>query len=75
MRYILASLQGGARIDGYSSIDSSTNLNETLLVRPSSTIKDFVIIEENVDSTHYNVKIKAILVSVNDFLIVLVEIL
>ena len=36
----LASIQGGARVDGYSSIDSSTNLN-TLLVRPSSTIKDF----------------------------------
>ena len=64
----LASIQGGAKVDGYSSIDSSTNLNETLLVRPSSTIKDFVIIDENVDESHYNVKIKAILVSVNDFL-------
>ena len=64
----LASIQGGARVDGYSSVDSSTNLNETLLVRPSSTIKDFVIIDENVDESHYNVKIKAILVSVNDFL-------
>ncbi len=64
----LASIQGGARVDGYSSIDSSTNLNETLLVRPSSTIKDFVVIDENVDESHYNVKIKAILVSVNDFL-------
>ena len=56
----LASIQGGAKVDGYSSIDSSTNLNETLLVRPSSTIKDFVIIDENVDESHYNVKIKAI---------------
>lgn len=64
----LASIQGGARVDGYSSVDSSTNLNETLLVRPSSTIKDFVIIDENIDESHYNVKIKAILVSVNDFL-------
>ena len=26
----LASIQGGASVDGYSSIDSSTNLNETL---------------------------------------------
>ncbi len=64
----LASIQGGARVDGYSSVDSSTNLNETLLVRPSSTIKDFVIIDESFDDSHYNVKIKAILVSVNDFL-------
>ncbi len=64
----LASLQGGARVDGFSSIDKSTNLNETLLVRPSSTIKDFVILEENVDATHYNVTIRAYLVNVNDFL-------
>ena len=46
----MASLQGGAKIDGFSSVDKSTNLNETLLVRPSSTIKDFVILEENSDS-------------------------
>ncbi len=64
----LASLQGGAKIDGYSNIDANTNLNENLLVRPSSTIKDFVIIEESSDETHYNVSIKAYLVSVNNFL-------
>ena len=46
----LASLQGGAKIDGYSNIDANTNLNENLLVRPSSTIKDFVIIEESSDA-------------------------
>ena len=37
-----------------------------MLVRPSSSIKDFVIIEERKDKTHYIVKIKAILVAIND---------
>jgi hypothetical protein len=64
----LASLQGGAKVDGFSSVDKRTNLNETLLVRPSSSIKDFVIIDEGVDGTHYNVKIKAYIVNVNNFL-------
>ena len=41
-----ASLQAGAKIDGYSSVDTNTSLKENLLVRPSSSIKDFVILEE-----------------------------
>ena len=64
----LASLQGGARIDGYSNVDASTSLNENILVRPSSTIKDFVILEESQDETHYNVSIKAYLVNVNNMI-------
>ncbi len=64
----LASLRGGAKIDGFSSIDTGTNLNENVLIRPSSTIKDFVIIEENIDAMHYVVKIRAILVSANNML-------
>ena len=64
----LASLQGGAKVDGYSSVDMNTNLNENVLIRPSSTIKDFVIIEESQDETHYNVTIKAYLVTVNSML-------
>lgn len=64
----LASLRGGAKVDGYSSVDSYTNLNENVLVRPSSTIKDFVIVDEKINKTHYLVKIKAILVSTNNML-------
>ena len=64
----LASLQGGAKIDGYSTVDTNTSLNENLLIRPSSSIKDFVILEESKDQTHYSVKIKAILVSLNSLL-------
>ena len=61
----LASLRGGAKIDGYSNVDSLTRLNENLLVRPASTITDFVIIDEKADKTHYSVKIKAYLVNIN----------
>ena len=64
----LASLQGGAKVDGYSSVDANTNLNENVLIRPSSTIKDFVIIEEKQDETHYSVTIKSYLVNVNNML-------
>ena len=64
----LASLQGGAKIDGYSTVDTNTSLNENLLIRPSSSIKDFVILEESKDETHYSVKIKAILVRLNSLL-------
>ncbi len=64
----LASLQAGAKIDGYSTVDTNTSLKENLLVRPSSSIKDFVILEESKNETHYTVRIKAILVSVNDLL-------
>ena len=64
----LASLQAGAKIDGYSTVDTNTSLKENLLVRPSSSIKDFVILDESKDETHYKVKIKAILVSINDLL-------
>ena len=42
----LASLQGGAKIDGYSSIDEKTSLKENLLVRPSSQIVDFKVLDE-----------------------------
>ena len=42
----MASLQAGAKVDGYSSVNTNTSLNENILIRPSSSIKDFVIIEE-----------------------------
>ncbi len=64
----LASIQGGAKVDGYSSVDKNTNLNESVLVRPSATIKDFVITKESSDDTHYNVSIRAYLVSMNNML-------
>ena len=64
----MASLQAGAKVDGYSSVNTNTSLNENILIRPSSSIKDFVIIEEKKDSTHFMVKIRAFLVSVDETL-------
>ncbi len=64
----LASLQAGAKIDGYSNIDQNTSLNENLLVRPSSSIKDFVILDQKKVDTHFVVKIKAFLVSIDDMI-------
>ncbi len=64
----LSSIQAGAKVDGFSSIDTNTNLKENLLVRPSSMIKDFVILEEKADDTHYSIKIKAYLIGINDFM-------
>lgn len=64
----LATIQGGAKVDGYSSVDTNTNLNERVLVRPSATIKDFVITQESSDDTHYNVTVRAYLVSVSNML-------
>lgn len=59
----LASLQGGAKINGFSSIDQNTNLKESLVVRPASEIMDFKILEERSNETHYDIKIQAALVS------------
>ena len=64
----LASLQAGAKVDGYSNVAQNTSLNENLLVRTASTIKDFVILEQKKVKTHFVVKIKAFLVSINDMM-------
>ena len=37
-------------------------------MRPSATIKDFVITKESSDDTHYNVSIRAYLASMNNML-------
>ena len=57
----LASIQGGAKVDGFSSIDSKTHLKENLVVRPTSEIIDFKIIDEQIDDTHITIKIQAAL--------------
>lgn len=57
----LATLQGGAKVDGYSTVDSNTNLKENLIIRPSSDIIDFKILEEKQDKTHYVITIQAAL--------------
>ena len=55
----LASLEGGAKIDGYTAIDSGTNLTENFIVRPTTKILDYAIVREVIKETHYEVTIKA----------------
>ena len=64
----VASIQAGARVDGFSSIDSKTNLKENLLVRPNSMIKDFAVVSENIDQTHYTIRIRVFAVAMDDYL-------
>ena len=61
----LASLQGGAKVDGFSSIDTKTRLKESLVIRPASEIIDFKVLDEGFDLTHYEVKIQAALLQKN----------
>ena len=55
----LASLEGGAKINGYSAIDSGPNLTENFVVRPTTKILDYAFTKEVIKETHYEVTIKA----------------
>ena len=55
----LAALSGGARIDGFSSIQADTALDDYFVVRPSSEILDYSIIDEMYDDEHYQVTVQA----------------
>ena len=56
----LAALKGGAKISGYSIVDKFSNLKEEIIVRPSSGILDYTIIDEIISDQHYEVTIKAL---------------
>ena len=55
-----AALKGGAKIDGFSSVDAQTNLSDMFVVRPASQILDYSITNEVQDETHYAVTIEAV---------------
>jgi len=57
----LAALQGGARVNGFSSVDHSTMLTEQILVRPSSNLLDYRILSEERRDLHYEVSIEAVI--------------
>ena len=42
----LASLKGGAKVEGFSSVSKNTIINDQSIIRPTSSILDFKIIEE-----------------------------
>ena len=54
-----AALLGGAKIDGFSSVQASTELDDHFVVRPSSKIIDYDILNEQFDDIHYTVSIEA----------------
>ena len=54
-----AALIGGAEIDGFSSIQAGTQLDDHFVVRPSSKIVDYDIISEQSDDLHYAITIEA----------------
>ena len=55
----LAALSGGARIDGFSSVQVDTALDDHFVVRPSSEILDYNIVDEMHDDQHYQVTVQA----------------
>lgn len=55
----LAALHGGAKISGFSSVDTDTSIKENLVVQPDSHILDFSIISEEQTETHFVIKIRS----------------
>ena len=54
-----AALLGGAEIDGFSSVQAGTQLDDHFVVRPSSKIVDYDIVNEQSDDLHYAITIEA----------------
>ena len=57
----LAALKGGANIDGFSSINSGTELTESVLITPATNILDYNIISSKIKEEHYEIEIEAII--------------
>ena len=49
----LAALHGGAKINGFSSVNTDTSIQENLVVQPASKILDYSIISEERTDTFY----------------------
>ena len=56
----LAALKGGAIVEGFSSISKSTILNDQSIIKPTSKVLDFKILEEKQIGEHLEIKILAI---------------
>ena len=55
----LAALHGGAKINGFSSVNTDTSIQENLVVQPASQILDYTIISEQKTDTHLTIKIRS----------------
>ena len=55
----LAAIHGGAKIDGFSSIDKETNLTDHFTLTPAGKLLDYNILEESIEGEHYKTTIRA----------------
>jgi hypothetical protein len=55
----LAALHGGAKINGFSAVNTDTSIQENLVVQPASQILDYTIISEQKTETHFTIKIRS----------------
>ena len=55
----LAALHGGAKINGFSAVNTDTSIQENLVVQPASQILDYSIISEKKTETHFIIKIRS----------------
>ena len=55
----LAALHGGAKINGFSAVNTDTSIQENLVVQPSSQILDYTIVSEDKSDTHFVIKIRS----------------
>ncbi len=62
----LASLKGGAFVDGFSSVSKNTIINDQSIIKSDSKILDFKILKENKNNNHYEIKLLAIIGTKNN---------
>ncbi|MEE2774053.1 MAG: flagellar assembly protein T N-terminal domain-containing protein [Pseudomonadota bacterium] len=62
----LAAMHGGAKINGFSAIDTETTLSDHFTLRPAGEIIDFNIVSESIEGEHYQMVIKAAVGQLND---------
>ena len=60
-----AALTGGAKIDGFTSVQADTRLDDHFIIRPSSQILDYTIVDEIYDDVHYEIIIQAAVGSID----------
>ena len=62
----LAAIHGGAKIDGFSSIDRETNLTDHFTLRPAGQLLDYAILDESIEDEHYKTTIRAAVGEINE---------
>ena len=55
----LAAIHGGAKVNGFSSIDKETSLTDHFTITPAGKLLDYDIVEESINGEHYETTIRA----------------